>query len=244
MDILKISNFYVATSVQDAYDMLIKSRANSVLGGAMWLRQSRKPINTIIDLSKLGLDYIKEDENYIYIGAMATLNDIASSELLQTYYGSLFTDMTYHIVGTQFRNTATVGGSVFGRYGFSDILTGFLAIKAVVKTVKHGEMPIEEFSEKPYEKDLLEYVKIDKKQTKVSYKSFRNQATDFPVLTVCVAKYDDVLNISVGARPKKAELVHSKEDALKLSFGANMRGSAEYRRALCDTLIDDALLEV
>lgn len=33
-----------------------------------------------------------------------------------------------HIVGVQFRNLATVGGSIFGRFGFSDVLTMFLAL--------------------------------------------------------------------------------------------------------------------
>ena len=28
-----------------------------------------------------------------------------------------------HIVGVQFRNCATVGGSIYGRFGFSDVLT-------------------------------------------------------------------------------------------------------------------------
>ena len=33
-----------------------------------------------------------------------------------------------HIVGVQFRNCATVGGSVYGRFGFSDVLTLLLAL--------------------------------------------------------------------------------------------------------------------
>ena len=33
-----------------------------------------------------------------------------------------------HIVGVQFRNCATIGGSIWGRYGFSDVLTMFLAM--------------------------------------------------------------------------------------------------------------------
>ena len=37
------------------------------------------------------------------------------------------------IVGVQFRNLATVGGSIFGRFGFSDVLTLFMAVGASVE---------------------------------------------------------------------------------------------------------------
>ena len=36
-------------------------------------------------------------------------------------------------VGVQFRNLATIGGSIWGRFGFSDILTVFLAMDAFVE---------------------------------------------------------------------------------------------------------------
>lgn len=38
-----------------------------------------------------------------------------------------------HIVGVQFRNLATVGGSLWGRFGFSDVLTLLLALDAQVE---------------------------------------------------------------------------------------------------------------
>lgn len=241
---LKITNYHVAKSLEEAFKLVDTGRANKILGGAMWLRQSNSQIKTAIDISKLGLNYIKDDGEYIKIGAMTTLSDLANSELLETSFKTLFSDMVYHIVGTQFRNTATIGGSVFGRYGFSDIITGLLPLQTVVKTVKRGEVPLEKFVEMDYERDLLEYVKVKKDIGKVSYKSFRNQATDFPVLTVCVSQKDGQAKISVGARPKTARLVFSEEQAMQLDFGSNMRGSAEYRRQLCKELCSQAMTEV
>ena len=37
-----------------------------------------------------------------------------------------------HIIGVQLRNTATVGGSVWGRFGFSDVITLLLAMDTLV----------------------------------------------------------------------------------------------------------------
>ena len=50
-----------------------------------------------------------------------------------------------HIVGVQFRNLATVGGSIYGRFGFSDVLTEFMALGAEVELFHGGRMPLEEF---------------------------------------------------------------------------------------------------
>lgn len=240
----RINEYYYATDIQDAYETLIKRKTNCILGGCMWLRQMDKNIFTAIDLSKMDIDYIKSDDEYIYIGAMATLSQVEHSDLLEEFYGDIFKKMAYHIVGTQFRNTATMGGSIYGRYGFSDILTAFLPLKCVIKTAKHGEISLLEFRNMQTEKDVVEYLKIPKIKCNVAYTSFRNQSTDFPVLTLCVAKYDDDLHISVGARPEKADLVYSKDEALSLLYRDNMRASGEYRKELCNILIDDLLTEI
>ncbi|MFQ7552525.1 MAG: FAD binding domain-containing protein [Blautia marasmi] len=44
-----------------------------------------------------------------------------------------------HIVGVQFRNCATVGGSIWGRFGFSDVLTMLLALDTEVELLKAAE---------------------------------------------------------------------------------------------------------
>lgn len=240
----KINNYYFAKDIQDAYDTLIKSKSNVILGGNMWLRLMDKNINIAIDISRLKLNYIVECDKYISIGAMTTLSDLEHNDILKRYFGTLFSDVTHHIVGTQFRNTATLGGSIFGRYGFSDILTGILPLSAIIKTAKHGEMLLLDFCELPYEKDVVEYIKIPKAIQKISYKSFRNQATDFPVITVCVVKHNKDVKICVGARPQKAKVVHTLNEALNLNYGSNMRASAEYRKELAKILIDEAYLEV
>ena len=46
-----------------------------------------------------------------------------------------------HIVGVPFRNCATVGGSVFSRFGFSDLTCALLALDASVVLYRGGELP-------------------------------------------------------------------------------------------------------
>ena len=108
-----------------------------------------------------------------------------------------------HIVGVQFRNMATVGGSVFGRYGFSDVLTFLMAAGAEVELYKRGRLSVEEFAYLPYDNDILTYVIVPKRPVRAAYLSQRNTKTDFPVLACCVTEIEGEIRCVVGARPMK-----------------------------------------
>lgn len=114
-----------------------------------------------------------------------------------------------HIVGVQFRNCATVGGSVYGRFGFSDVLTLLLALDCDVELYKAGRMPIAQFAALPYDRDILTHVYIKKTPgLAVHYQSVRATQTDFPILTCAAARTaDGAYRFAIGARPMKAMLV-------------------------------------
>ena len=141
-------------TLQEALE-LNRKRSSTILGGGCWLRLGRKRIGTLIDLSGLGLDQIEEQGGWVRIGAMVSLRQLETSALLKERFGSLFADMTGHIVGVQFRNLATVGGSIFGRFGFSDVLTLFLALDTEVELVHAGRMPLAEFACSKRDRDVL-----------------------------------------------------------------------------------------
>ena len=58
---------------------------------------------------------------------MVTLGQLEGHDGLAAFTQGAMKEAVRHIVGTQFRNMATVGGSISGRFGFSDIWTLFLA---------------------------------------------------------------------------------------------------------------------
>ena len=64
---------------------------------------------------------------------MVTLRDLELDPGLNSYTDGAARESVRHIVGVQFRNLATVGGSIYGRYGFSDVLTMFLTMEDVYK---------------------------------------------------------------------------------------------------------------
>lgn len=263
-------------TLEEAYSTLISRKPNTVLGGCAFLKMGSKRIGTAIDLSspKLGLKGIREDAERFEIGAMTTLREIETYPAFQAFYQGILPQAVRDIIGVQFRNSATVGASVFSRYGFSDLITALLALDAEVELFRGGRMSLQAFLDKPYEKDILIKVRLQKNERKASYQSLRNSVSDYAILNVAVSELQGQWRIVVGARPRRAKLAerasqklselagengalpNNDENALKqlediakmaakeLAFGTNMRGSAEYRQAVCPVLVKRALMEV
>ncbi len=196
-------------SLEEAY-RLCQKRSSVVVGGMMWLKMETIRKQTIVDLSDLGLGEVRESEEEFQIGAMVTLRMLETDEGLNREFDGVFKECTRHIVGVQFRNGATVGGSVYGRFGFSDILTALLALDTEVELYHGGRMPLAEFAARPRqvtERDILTYVYVKKDKRKAAYLSERRTSTDFPLIACCGARTDWGWQFAVGARPGKAETV-------------------------------------
>ena len=120
-----------------------------------------------------------------------------------------------HIVGVQFRNCATVGGSIYGRYGFSDVLTMFLAMDTWVELYEAGRVPLTEFADMKKDNDILVNIIIRKTPLFCCYLSQRNTKTDFPVLT-CTASLigDECARTVIGARPARAMVVEDTQSGI------------------------------
>ena len=242
---ITIGNYIKAESLQQAWE-LNQKKSSRVLGGMLWLKQSRNRVGTVIDLSGLELDTIEETDSEFSIGAMVTLRQLEQHEGLNAFTGGAVEEAVKSIVGVQFRNLATVGGSIWGRFGFSDVLSVFLALDSSVELYKGGMVPLAEFAAMGYDRDILVRLVVKKTPVKCLYQSVRITKTDFPVLTCAAAKTESGWRFVYGARPGRAiplelPLGHSSEElsdmaAETIPVGSNMRGSAEYRRQLVKTL--------
>ena len=256
-NVLKFGTYVRVGNAAEAYELLQKNRNNKIVGGGIWMRLGSRRVATAIDLSACGLDQIEETETEFRIGAMCTLRQLERHAGLNALVNNVFEFAVHDIVGVQLRNTATVGGSIYGRFGFSDVLTLFLALDAQVKLFKGGVLPLREFLDREEDGDILLSVLVKKGQTFAAYESMRNEAVDFPVLTAAVCLRDGQFTVSVGARPGKARAysvpetelsgeVDQRDEAVKaltekFTYGTNMRASAEYRKYLAGVLVSRCL---
>ena len=247
---ITIQKYVRAQSLEEAWQ-LNQNKRNRILGGMLWLRLGKGTVGTAIDLCDLGLDTIEETDEQFSIGAMATLRDIEVHEGLNAYTAGAVADSVRDIVGVQFRNMATVGGSIWGRFGFSDVLTVFLALDSYVELYKGGIVPLEEFAKMKKDNDILVRLIVKKTPCKVVYSAMRNQRTDFPVLACAVSQMNGEYRASIGARPGRAMLVRRDNAEGFAAFVAentptegNLRGSAAYRTHLTRVLVERSMNEL
>lgn len=259
---LTIKNYARPATVDEALGLLRAKKSNVALGGMLWLKLQDKNVDTAVDLSGLGLDAIEETPEGWRIGATATLRQLETHKGLAAFTGGALAESVKHIVGVQLRNLATIGGSVFGRFGFSDPLTLLLALDAKVELAEAGRMSLEDFAGSGIRKDILTHIFLPGGNVEAAYLSQRNSATDFPVLTCAVARRQGKVACAVGARPARAARFDDEagllaggvteesaaafaEDVTRRAvFGSNTRGSAEYRRQVCRALVSRAVLKL
>jgi CO/xanthine dehydrogenase FAD-binding subunit len=262
---IMISDYVKPKSIEEAYDLLVSNDNAQIVGGGAFLRLTSKKIDLAIDLYNTSLSFINDTETSIEIGAMTTFRDIEKSETIKKYFGNILSDSVKDIVGVQFKNYVTVGGSVYPKYGFSDLITALLALDCRVVLYNSGEKSLEDFlKEKTAKKDILTKIILNKGNIKAAFKTMRNSSGDYSALNVAVSKRDNEYKIAVGARPGIAMLVPEAQEFLNskenldeeiilkaaeiasesLSFGSNHIASDEYRKDLCSVLVKRAVMEV
>lgn len=258
---ITIQNYVRAQSLEEAWQ-LNQKRRNRVLGGMLWMKMGKGSVGTAIDLCDLGLDTIEETAEEFSIGAMVTLRQLEQHPGLNRYTGNAVNHALRDIVGVQFRNMATLGGSLWGRFGFSDVLTVFLAMDSFVELYKGGVVPLEEFSKMKHDNDILVRLIVKKRPGRFLYTAMRNQSTDFPVIACALSCIGGEYRAVIGARPERAMVVRDTQGILRegitqdsaAAFGAylektvptgsNLRGSAAYRSRLIRVLVSRALPEM
>jgi CO/xanthine dehydrogenase FAD-binding subunit len=258
---ITIQKYVRPENLEEAWQ-LNQNRRNRIAGGMLWTKMSRGSAGTLIDLCALGLDTVDETEEEFSIGAMVSLRQLELHKGLNAYTSGMIRDAVQDIVGVQFRNLATVGGSIWGRFGFSDVLTAFQAMDTYVELYKGGVIPLEEFAKMPYDRDLLVRLIVKKTPGRFVYASVRNQRTDFPTLTCALSEMNGEIRCAIGARPARAAVIRDENGILAggidaasaktfgeyaasvLHTGSNVRAGADYRTHLIRVLTERNLLRL
>ena len=249
-----IKSYVFPESLEEADELLQRDcRSSAVLGGCCWLKMGRRRVRWAIDLTRLGLDQIEVKDGWLELGASVTLHQLETHPAVTSRFDGILGESVSHIVGVPFRNCATVGGSVFSRFGFSDLTCALLALDATVVLYRGGEMSLAQFMAAPISfDDILLKVRIKDDGRRAAYQSVRRSSTDFPTLAAAVSCLDGQWTVSVGARPARAvraeEAARCLNDGLgaaaaghaaaeELTYGTDLRAGADYRRKLAAVLV-------
>jgi CO/xanthine dehydrogenase FAD-binding subunit len=241
---MKIKEMINPSDIQDAYEQLVSRKKATLMGGGIFLRLQRRTIPFVIDLSNLGLNSIEITSTGFTIGAMVSLRQIETNASIPDGLRAC----VRQIAGVAVRNMATVGGSVMGRYPFSDVLTALVSLNATLHFHKKGAVPIAQFADNGLdEPDILLNIWVPKVKHSL-FAAYKPVYTDFSLVNLSISK-EEKYTISMGAIPKHATsvMVESLFDSQavldQFDFETDRRASAEYRRALAKALLEDAFEE-
>jgi CO/xanthine dehydrogenase FAD-binding subunit len=213
---MEIKEYRRAASLEEAWELLKKSRRNRLLGGCTFLRRTRLVIQTGIDLIDLGLEYIRETGENIHIGAYTSLRDMETSGILQKEFDGAFTRLLEHFIGVQLRSHITIGAHVYSRFGFSDIIPVLMASNARVRLYRGGEMTLKDFMASPCKNikaDILTEIILPKEKRRLSFRMMRTSFNDYSLLCLALSRragdgHGEWI-ISAGARPGRAILTEN-----------------------------------
>lgn len=260
---MKIDTYYKPDNLNEACDLLMDEGAAVIAGGG-WLKLLPKTISKAVDLSKLDLNHITEMPTSVEIGAMTTLRQVETDKVVASLADGIVQKAVHSIMSVPFRNVATMGGSVAGKFGFSDLLAPLLALDTVVSLHQAGDMSLEAFLTYKLHGDIVTKISIPKKPVRGYYKTVKKTANDFPVVNLSIVRADEACKIVIGSRPGVAAVASEASAFIsaqsvvdeqivnqccklvlsEISLGSNIRGSQAYRKDLVSVLVKRGLKEV
>ena len=138
--------WYYTDSLGEASSLLRNKTILPHGGGTHLNNIDLSHVEGLLDLSQLGLNFIKQDGDYIEIGATTTYADVVN-KLQEISCRCLLLQTLRDSANANLRNRITVGGSIAYIPQWSDLIGALLALDAKVKLVgkNEGEYDIADF---------------------------------------------------------------------------------------------------
>lgn len=257
---LRFTRLEQPKTLEEADALAKRNKLAPLLGAGCWLRLAKRKWPLVIDLSLCGLDYIRVEEGQLCIGSMVTQRQIEENEVCRSLADGAFVKAIHAILGVQFRNMATIGGSIAGRFGFSDIWPVFLALHGQVVLADNTVLSAESYAAYR-ERHIIKEIRFDLTAPKVASLALRKSNADFPYITGAIRLDNHKYEIYIGGRPGIATKAQATsqivtEEGLdglpmamdkvkeELTFQSNSHASESYRKAMAAVLVKRLVEEV
>jgi len=229
----KSFQYYSPNNVEEALELLDKlsGEAKLLAGGQSLLLLMKLRIFSpkyIIDLNKLSsiLSYIKEEDEYIRIGALTTHNDIAENFLISQKVTAL-SEAASTIADYAVRNVGTLGGSISHADPAANYPPALLVLDSIVKVRSinsEREIKFNDFIKGPFEtalnpNEMVVEVKVRKHSPNTTSTFIKKELSkgDFGIVNIAVKlglEEDRCREIKIavgGINPKPVRLVEAEK---------------------------------
>ena len=126
--------YFKPTTTAEAVKLLAQygEKARLIAGGTDLLVEKDYEIEVLIDITGLGLDYIKSDGQGVKIGAASTFANIEVAPSLGKSPYNILAQAAHQLGTPQIRNVATIGGNICYAVPSADSAPPLLALDATV----------------------------------------------------------------------------------------------------------------
>lgn len=239
--------YFSPTELDEAYSLLSQYGDDAIpIAGNTFFMGHREElfdeVEAVINIKKLGLSYIREEDSGLKIGATTTLTEIFEHEITSKGDYKIFAETVEELNITEVKNMATIGGEVCIA-GEVDMPTTLLAYDADivigsregVRTVSMADFHIGYLNNDLKTGEMVLEVQIPKpaSNTTAGFSKFERTAADLPIVNVCVRVTRDDNGICTDARVSVGAATMT---------GVPERSSAA-EKVLLSNKIDDALIE-
>ncbi|HKV56848.1 MAG TPA: FAD binding domain-containing protein [Ktedonobacteraceae bacterium] len=196
---LNITAYHCPTTINEAVALLAEEGRAVIAGGTDLLVNPRYMVGVreVVDIRKLGLDYIRHEENWLCIGAGTTMRTVARHPEVQALANGVLAQGAALCASPNIRNTATLAGNVASALPSADTPPALLVLDAlVVLTGVRSEriVPLEQFFVGPgksvRERELIRELRIPLDSTGAKsggfYKIFRT-AEDISIVNAAAS---------------------------------------------------------
>ena len=109
---LNLNEIHKPTTLADALTLLQQPNTVALAGGTQLIANKRRDVRAVVDLSALGLAYIRERDGAVAIGAMTTLAQAAESPILRALANGVLAQAAHRTASSILRNQATIAGTL------------------------------------------------------------------------------------------------------------------------------------
>ncbi len=147
---LKIGAYHSPTTLTQAISLLAENGRTVIAGGTDLLVNPRymAGIREVVDIRNLELDYIREEQSWLHVGAGATMRTVARHPKIQALANGILARSAAVCGSPNIRNMATLAGNVASALPSADTPPSLLALDAQAVLVGlQGEriVPLESF---------------------------------------------------------------------------------------------------
>src|SRR5512135_35553 len=194
---LNLQEILKPTTIAEAVALLQQPGTVPLAGGTALIAEARRDVRAAVDLSALGLAFIRESGGAIAIGATTTLADLAESPILRALANGVLAQAAHHSAASVLRNQATAAGTLISEPGglFAVALVALDARVTVVRKETRTVSIVDFLSMREHllMMALLTEIAVPMANPRASLQTVARTPGDKPIVSVCAAARIEVM---------------------------------------------------